>query len=205
MMILCTESSSIRDVENRTCYSYWCREPDSRSPSSVSYRDSEWTLWCQTNSTFSAATFLLNYMKKRHRTILWPLWAKCHISPRKVTSSGTFETSYVRNSIRQMVHWPNCSHPKSDTGHVYIFTCVDAFTKWAEAFTLRNKEAETVAKVLVEHLFCIFGSPLSILSDQGRKWMAESWGKFAGCLTSTSYERHHTNRQRIRWASSSNS
>ena len=33
---------------------------------------------------------------------------------------------------------------------MYILTCVDAFTNWAEAFPLRNKEAETVAKVLVE-------------------------------------------------------
>ena len=60
-------------------------------------------------------------------------------------------------------------HPKSDNGHVYILTCVDAFTKWGEAFPLRNKEAETVAKVLVEQLFYRDGTFLSILSDQGRE------------------------------------
>jgi len=48
-------------------------------------------------------------------------------------------------------------------------TCVDAFTKWIEAFPLRNKEAETVAKILVEQLFCRFGPLLSIPSDQGRE------------------------------------
>ena len=34
--------------------------------------------------------------------------------------------------------------PKSDNSHMYILTCVDVnpFTKWAEAFPLRNKEAE---------------------------------------------------------------
>jgi len=34
--------------------------------------------------------------------------------------------------------------------HPWILTCMDSFTKWTEAFPLRNKEAETVAKVLVE-------------------------------------------------------
>ena len=60
-------------------------------------------------------------------------------------------------------------HPQSGRGHVYILTCVDGFTKWAEAFPIRNKEAESIAKVLVEQLFCRFGTPLSILSDQGKE------------------------------------
>ena len=47
--------------------------------------------------------------------------------------------------------------------------CVDAFTKWAEAFPLRSKEAEPIAKVLVEQVFCRFGSPVSLLSDQGKE------------------------------------
>ena len=60
-------------------------------------------------------------------------------------------------------------HPKSDRGHVYILTCIDGFTKWAEAFPLRNKEADTIARVLVEQVFTRFGVPLSILSDQGKE------------------------------------
>jgi len=60
-------------------------------------------------------------------------------------------------------------HPKSDRGSVYILTCLDSFTKWAEAFPLRNKEAETVAKVLVEQVFCRFGTPVSVLSDCGKE------------------------------------
>ena len=46
---------------------------------------------------------------------------------------------------------------------------MDSFTKWAEAFPLRNKEAETIARVLVEQVFSRFGIPLSILSDQGKE------------------------------------
>jgi len=39
----------------------------------------------------------------------------------------------------------------------------------SEAFPLRNKEAETIAKVLVEQVFTRFGVPLSILSGQGKE------------------------------------
>ena len=46
---------------------------------------------------------------------------------------------------------------------------MDSFTKWAEAFPLRNKEAETIAKVLVEQVFSRLGAPLSVLSDQGKE------------------------------------
>jgi len=48
-------------------------------------------------------------------------------------------------------------------------TCMDSFTKWAEAFPLRSKEAEPIARVMVEQLFTRFGPPLSILSDLRRE------------------------------------
>ena len=53
-------------------------------------------------------------------------------------------------------------HPKSDRGNIWILTCLDGWSKSIEAFPLRNKEAETVAKVLVEQDFSRFGVPLSI-------------------------------------------
>ena len=60
-------------------------------------------------------------------------------------------------------------HTRSSRGSVYIFTCIDPFTKWVEAFPLPNKEAVTVAKVLVEQVFCRFGVPIALLSDRGRE------------------------------------
>ena len=53
-------------------------------------------------------------------------------------------------------------HPKSAEGNIWILTIMDGFTKWAEAFPLKNKEALTIAKVLVEQVFARFGVPLSI-------------------------------------------
>ena len=60
-------------------------------------------------------------------------------------------------------------HVRSKRGSVYILTCVDPFTKWAEAFGIPNKEATTVARVLVDRVFCRFGVPLALLSDDGKE------------------------------------
>ena len=57
--------------------------------------------------------------------------------------------------------------PYSRRRNRYIMVVMDYFTKWAEAYPLRNQEAETVAKVLVEQFICRFGVPLSIHTDQG--------------------------------------
>ena len=58
-------------------------------------------------------------------------------------------------------------HPKSSRGHIYILTVIDHFTKWVELFPIRNQEAATVAKILVDRVICVHGCPLQILTDQG--------------------------------------
>ena len=60
-------------------------------------------------------------------------------------------------------------HPRSRRGSVYIVTCIDPFTKWAEAFPAPNKEAATVARIIVEQVICRYGTPIAILSDRGRE------------------------------------
>jgi transposase InsO family protein len=57
-------------------------------------------------------------------------------------------------------------HPKSRRGHVCILILVDHFTKWAEALPIRNHTAETVARVLLDHIFSRFDMPVRCLSDQ---------------------------------------
>jgi hypothetical protein len=47
-------------------------------------------------------------------------------------------------------------HPKSSKGYIYILTIIDYFSKWADAFPIRNQEASTVAKTLVDSLFILW-------------------------------------------------
>jgi len=60
-------------------------------------------------------------------------------------------------------------HPRSRRGSQYILTCTDPFTKWAEAFAIPNKEAATVARVLVEQVFGRIGVPVALVSDRGKE------------------------------------
>jgi transposase InsO family protein len=61
-------------------------------------------------------------------------------------------------------------HPRSRNGKTYILTCIDCFTKWADAIAIPNKEAVTVARALVVNVFCRYGLPIQILSDQGNEF-----------------------------------
>ncbi len=57
---------------------------------------------------------------------------------------------------------------KSGYGHVLIVT--DVFTKYAYAFPTKNEKATTVAKLLVDKVFSVFGLPQKLLSDRGRNF-----------------------------------
>ena len=49
-----------------------------------------------------------------------------------------------------------------------ILVLTDAFTKFSQAFITPNQKALTVAKILVDKWFYVYGIPTQIHSDQGR-------------------------------------
>ena len=57
-------------------------------------------------------------------------------------------------------------HPTSRKGNRYMLTVMDSFSKWAEAYPIRNHHADTIARQLVNH-FPRFGVPRQLLSDRG--------------------------------------
>ena len=61
-------------------------------------------------------------------------------------------------------------HPKSSKGNIYILTLTDYFSKWSDGFPMRNQEASTIAKILVDRVFSYFGTPLQIVTDRGRNF-----------------------------------
>lgn len=60
--------------------------------------------------------------------------------------------------------------PLTESGNKYILVVVCGFSKWVEAFPIPNQEAETIAGILVRELFCRYGCPSVIHSDQGRNF-----------------------------------
>ena len=52
-------------------------------------------------------------------------------------------------------------------GYVYILLAVDYVSKWVEAKPTRTNDAKVVADFVRSNLFCKFGVPKAIISDQG--------------------------------------
>ncbi len=57
--------------------------------------------------------------------------------------------------------------PKTKEGYSYILTLIDRGTNFCMAIPVRDVKAITQARVLYEEIFCKFGIPRKIISDQG--------------------------------------
>ena len=63
--------------------------------------------------------------------------------------------------------------PETPRGNRYILVIGDYFTKWKEAFPLKDTEALTIARVFVNEFVCRFGVPDSVHTDQGKNFEAK--------------------------------
>ena len=57
----------------------------------------------------------------------------------------------------------------------YLLSVEDGFTGHANAYPLHNKEAATVARVLIDEYCCDYGFPEAIHSDNGKEFVNELW------------------------------
>ena len=55
----------------------------------------------------------------------------------------------------------------------YAVVFVDYLTKWPKVFAVPDHRAETIARVLVEHVICRHGVPNELLSDRGADFLLE--------------------------------
>jgi len=60
--------------------------------------------------------------------------------------------------------------PTSYKGNKYLLVISDCFTKWVEAFPLKNFKAGTIAEIFVDQVISRFGVPLELHTDQGRNF-----------------------------------
>ena len=72
--------------------------------------------------------------------------------------------------------------PKSRRGNKYVLVISDYFTRWAEAVSLPNQEASTVAQALMNEWICRYGAPESIHTDQGRNFESKLFSELCDLL-----------------------
>ncbi len=75
--------------------------------------------------------------------------------------------------------------PVSKQGNHLILVVVDHFTRWTEALPLSNHRAETIAHAVVREVFCRFGSPYVIHTDQGADFESELFKEMCKLLNIT--------------------
>lgn len=63
--------------------------------------------------------------------------------------------------------------PRTAEGsYAYILLVVDRYSRWSEAFPMKDQDARSVAKVLFNEIFARYGSPRVLVSDRGTQFMS---------------------------------
>ena len=57
------------------------------------------------------------------------------------------------------------------TGNKYILVATDYCTKWVKEKALQENTAAVTTKFLYEHIWCRFGYPIELISDQGSHFL----------------------------------
>ena len=63
--------------------------------------------------------------------------------------------------------------PETYRGYKHILVIVDYFTKWIEAFPMRDETAETIARILLRKIILRHGAPEKVISDKGSAFIFE--------------------------------
>jgi hypothetical protein len=96
---------------------------------------------------------------------------KCK-SPPHATKAPLQSIPVGRRNQRVHVDVIGPINPPSRQGHKYILVLQDAFTKWPEAWPLRNQKAKTCARTIVHEYICRFGAPENLHTDQGTNFQS---------------------------------
>jgi len=93
-------------------------------------------------------------------------WARSCISCQKSKVQRHTKSEHGRFTIPssrfEKIHMDLVGPLPVSNGNSYIFTIVDRFTRWPEAYPIPDASAATVAKTFVEQYVSRFGTPLEV-------------------------------------------
>ena len=94
----------------------------------------------------------------------------CHVAKGHYTGPHTQQGSLVANNPLDLLCIDFLKVDPSRDSKENILVLTDAFTKFSQAFVTNNQKALTIAKVLVEKWFYVYGIPARIHSNKGRSF-----------------------------------
>ena len=98
---------------------------------------------------------------------------RCQTAKGEYTELKTQQGSLVANNPLDLLCMDFTKVDPSQSGKENVLVLTDAFSKFSQAFVTTNQKALTVAKVLVEKWFMVYGIPARIHSDKGRSFENE--------------------------------
>ena len=124
---------------------------------------------------------LQRVMDLLHFKVYWPTmfvdtdcwlaqWERCLISKGDYTKPKTVQGSLVAHQPLELLCIDFTKADVVKGGKENILVLTDAFSKYSQAFVTNNQKSLTMAKILVEKWFSVFGIPARIHSDQGRSF-----------------------------------
>ncbi len=70
------------------------------------------------------------------------------------------------------------SLPETPRGNNYILTIIDCFTRYAIAIPLPDQSSSVIVSAIIGNLITVYGTPRSILTDQGRNFESSEFLEF---------------------------
>ena len=92
---------------------------------------------------------------------------QCHVAKGHYTSPHTQQESLAANNPLDLLCIDFLKFDQSKDGKENSLVLTDAFTKFSQAFIINNQKALTIAKILVNKWFYVYGILTHIHSDKG--------------------------------------
>ena len=93
-------------------------------------------------------------------------------------TTGTIESNGLWDTLSVDIVGPL----PADRRHEFVIVFVDCFSRYTVLVPASNHTADTVSEALLRHVVPYFGTPRRLLSDRGREFVGEVWGKLTHSL-----------------------
>ena len=117
---------------------------------------------------------------------------QCQIAKGDYTKPNTIPGVIIANNPMDLMCVALTKVDPSKDGKENVLVLTDTFNKFSQAFVTPNQKVITIAKILVDKWFYLYGIPAHIHSDKGCSLTMKSCHIYMLCMGLSSLLPHHT-------------